>query len=400
MWTKILVATLLVSALSACKIEEGHEDSGALTYRSGDDFLKVAVNHIGANCEDEVGADPSHYLDGPNGELILEEAKINLGRTQWRGFSGDKVMGRTSDESVTKMEDIKDKCRRLILSVDVEDGMYPSIQMEKGSTLQNKKAKFEADFGKNGYGDVDCLSDTKLSLCTFAKIKGKSGKKRWFTYLEPDNASRSIKGTVNIIQDSGSTNDTEVVDSYPITLKGIYRANPTLSAELKNYLDRKCIANIGHIGQEFEPSTDAPHKVYERTYPGRYYSYRKYTGSGTCKNKIYGLEDPQVVQYLETCKALCISINKATPSGTFRRFALQFAHHNLIMDCKDDAIGFHVENDKLYWKENEGSRTATSWYECRNGGSYAVDIGEDNNKSGNRSSGDSSDKVERRDEPS
>ena len=232
MQTKIFVATLLVVALSACMIESNDDDSGALTYFGGDDFLKVAVNYIGANCDKEgVTAPKSHYLDGSDGELILEQAKKNLGRTQWRGFSGDKVMGRTSDESVTTMEAIEAECRRLILSVDVEEGKFPKILMEKGPALQNKKEKFEKDFGGNGYGEVDCLSDTKLSLCTFAKIKGKNGKQRWFTYLEPDNASKTIHGEIVISDDDQTT-----AVRFPITLKGIYREQ--LTPELADYLRR------------------------------------------------------------------------------------------------------------------------------------------------------------------
>ena len=196
MRTRILVvttATLLILALSACKIEED-EDSGALTYLKGDDFLKVAVNHIGANCEIDNAkvADSSHYLNGPNGEIMLQQA-AKLDRGSY-GFSGDAVMGRTSAEAVTKMEDIEAKCRRLILSVDVAVGHYPSIHITKGSTLKSKKAKFEGDFGKNNYGTIDCMEDTITSFCNFANIPGKNNKKRWFTYLEPDNDDKNYPG--------------------------------------------------------------------------------------------------------------------------------------------------------------------------------------------------------------
>ena len=363
MWTKVLAATtatLLISALSACKIE-GDDDSGALTYKAGDDFLKVAVNHIGANCDIEgATADPSHYLNGPNGELMLEQAK-HLDRGSY-GFSGDAVMGRTSASAVTKMEDIEAKCRRLILSVDVEEGKYPSIEMTDVLGIDKKKAKFEADFGKNEYGKVDCMSDTEKSLCTFANIEGKNGKKRWFTYLEPNNDTKSVEGTVKIFIYHEMGSDGDPTASYPITLKGIYREKTELSAELQAYFKTSCLDKIGHGGSlSFTPSNETNHNVYGRTYPGRFYTFR-YISTPTCENRLYGLEDPQVVQYLKSCNASC------TKKGIGSiRFALRFTQHDLTMDCVDDTIGFHVEGNRLHWKEKEGNGTASGWYNCNSG---------------------------------
>ena len=376
MRTKIFVTTLLVAALSACMIES-NDDSGALTYEGVDDFLKVAVNHIGANCKTGHKADPSHYLDGPNGELMLEQAK-HLDKRGY-GFSGDAFMGRTSNKSVTTMEDIEAQCRRLILSVDVEEGKFPFMTMKKGKTKNGVKELFTKDFSENGYGDIKCLTNPESKseeFCNFGKIKVNGGKTRWFTYLEPDNNSQSIEGTV-IITDRTMEHD----GKYPITLKGIYREQ--LTPELRKYLQYNCIETSNIVDAPGAASDE--NVLHGRKYPvGSIYWYQ-YTGSfGVCKNHLYGLEEPEFVRYLEECNATCVRKNVNSEI----RFNLRFTKHDIVMDCGDE-IGFYVEDNKLHWTEDEGNGIARGWYDCRNGESRIRIDG----ASGGKSEPQSNDKI-------
>ena len=353
----ISVVSLLVMALSSCVIEN-NDDSSAMTYRGVDDFLKVAVNYIGeANCETGHKADRSHHLDGPNGELMLEQA-THLDRRSY-GFSGDALMGRTSKESVTRMEDIEAMCRRLILSVDVDEGSYPTVELTKGFALQNKKAKFEKDFGNNDYGEIDCMGDTTKALCTFANIQGKNGKKRWFTYLEPDSRSRSVEGDVIIVKDDDRSKDSR----YPITLNGIYREDlgtGEFTHELKEYLDDKCVDPA-----KLSRRDTNERKAFGRHYPGHVYAYLEHN----CNSLLLGLEDPAVVAYLRECGASCVY------GYDGNKFALKFERHDLYTDCRNEEgthtrtenIGFHIADGKLHWFETEGDNAKKSWYDCKTG---------------------------------
>ena len=194
--------------------------------------------------------------------------------------------------------------------------------------------------------------------------------------------TKIIQGTVHIMEDSGGGSDT-IVGKYPITLNNIYREKLTLSSDLQAYLESNCLSSVGHGGNLIFTSNvsgDTSHDVHGRTYPGRFYSYR-YLGNHVCENKIYGLEDPRVVQYLKYCGASCIKI-RTKGSSLSQQFALQFEKHNLRMDCQDDAIGFHVEDNALHWTESEGTGMASGWYNCNNrdwgvevGGAKAKDAG-------------------------
>lgn len=209
------------------------------------DAVKLAVKHIGANCDSGPAADPTHHLNGDNGELMLEQTKHRDDGVY--GFSGDTVMGRTSATAVTKMEDIEAKCRRLILSLDVETGRYKArpyvkhgdsfkgqipqysdifdadgtVRYVRGSDLreismEKRKKRFEQDFGRNSYGRVICSEYSPF--CTFANIKGKNGRTRYFTYIEPDNDTKTIEAVVAV--------DANYFKNK-IIINGIYRADPT-----------------------------------------------------------------------------------------------------------------------------------------------------------------------------
>lgn len=224
-----ILASSVIAAVVACKppVDDG---STALTYAGVDDYLKVAINFIGANCDKGgVIADRSHYLDGPNGELMLEQAS-RLDRGAY-GFSGDAIMDRTKDNLDTKMEDIEAKCRRLILSLDVAAGTYPHITFTKGSARANPQSSFESDFGNNGYGEISCIgwSDYPTYFCSFANIKGKNSMIRYFAYLEPDKSSKSIEAKVGVSDKHSymvAVLDTHDPQALDITLKGIYRETP------------------------------------------------------------------------------------------------------------------------------------------------------------------------------
>lgn len=229
------VTTLSLATLFACK--PIGRSSKVLTHPEIDHFIRVAVKHIGKNCEDSAAADPSHYLNGSHGNLTLEENR----NSDSYGFSGDRVIGRTSVEVITKMEDIEKKCRRLILSIDIKDVVsdshfydgVPEITFANGSSPANQKEKFKKDFGKNGFGEVRCEFD---HFCTFSNIKGNTGGPRYFAYLEPDNATKMIKAYLKIISETGRIKYRDDHDVFPlpnkdhhalyrgsITLKGIYR---------------------------------------------------------------------------------------------------------------------------------------------------------------------------------
>lgn len=233
--------TLLgVIILSACKFVS--IDSSHLSYVS--DNIMMAVKHTGANCANGPAADPTHHLDGDNGELVLEQAK-KLDKPPY-GFSGDVVMGRISPAIVTKMEDIEAKCRRLLLVIDIKPdrngrsfGM-PIIEQDttfKGwvphfseiyhrydrraiseFAAETRQKRFEQDFGKNNYGQAICRTWT--SFCRFANIKGKHGMDRFFSYIEPDNKTKTIDAILGVRSEVGT------YFSGRVTLKGIYRANP------------------------------------------------------------------------------------------------------------------------------------------------------------------------------
>ncbi|MDE3268910.1 MAG: hypothetical protein OYH77_01335 [Pseudomonadota bacterium] len=228
--SKVYVVALAVVCLS-CRMA-GEEESAAFTYQGVDDFLKVAVNHIGANCSNTgATADSSHHLNGSNGELMLEQAK-RIDRGGY-GFSGDAVMGRTEDNLKTTMADIEAKCRRLILSVDVSQDRHPHITFSRGSTVADPQSKFAADFGQNGYGEISCMGygGAQPIFCSFANIQGKNGKVRWFAYLQPDAQDAGILQANVLIGDNIGNQH----GSYPITLQGIYNQLPnTTNADATN----------------------------------------------------------------------------------------------------------------------------------------------------------------------
>lgn len=231
MQAKIFNLAVLFVGLFACKPVS---NSKALRFPDGNDFIMLAVKHIGNNCEGGHTAAASHYLSGTGGRLMLEEDRERV--SDRYGFSGDAVMGRTSADAVTKMEDIEKMCRRLILVVETANNRIPDINLTKGSVPSNQQARFMKDFGNNGFGEVRCEFHP---FCTFTNIKGDLGEERYFTYLEPDSTEKVIKGYLRIFSEAGTVRHGDDYGAFPaerddveivyfrgsITLKGIYRAS-------------------------------------------------------------------------------------------------------------------------------------------------------------------------------
>lgn len=147
--------------------------------RAGNDALKIAVNYIGdTHCRDEsaisankmrVSNPNSHLLSGKNGELISDEFKEvrkQQGRSNWQSlqFSGDRFFGKTKSSTLT-MEQIKAKCRRLILSIDSQS--VPTLTFGSGFALRNQREAFQA-IALSEFGALNCLDNAPF--CNFANI--------------------------------------------------------------------------------------------------------------------------------------------------------------------------------------------------------------------------------------
>ena len=231
-WKITLFITALL-ILSACKLSV--RNSTVSMHETGKRVVRVAVkSHV--NCDYTKVSNPTHYLDSDDGELMFEEVE-ELDRGTY-GFSGDVAIGRTSAHTVTTMEDIEARCRRLIISVDAPFETKPTISFTKGFAPIGQREKFLQDFNYGGISGIHCHND---QFCSFKYIKK---WQRHFIYVEPDNQSKSIEAKVRV----GN-------QSYPITLKGIYRANPlpTIAPDIARV--RQLLLDLRNGGNGFEMGT-------------------------------------------------------------------------------------------------------------------------------------------------
>lgn len=106
---------------------------------------------------------------------MFEEVK-ELDRGTY-GFSGDVAIGRTGAHTVTTMEDIEARCRRLIVSVDAPFETKPTISFTKGFAPIGQREKFLQDFNYGGISGIHCHND---QFCSFKYIKKCGGSIRFW----------------------------------------------------------------------------------------------------------------------------------------------------------------------------------------------------------------------------
>ena len=212
------ILVLLVFFLWQCKLSK--YESSVTSIRAGDDALKVSANYIGdKNCrkqhKDQSVAEgvifdnngrvsnlKSHLLSGKNGELVSVEFK-NLRKRQGLMFSGDRFLKKTRNSSLF-MRNIKDNCRRLVLSVDSD--LPPTIDFHKGFALKKQWEEF-AEIALPEFGKLTCLTDRPF--CTFSKI---NRGKRYFALIWPDQNTREVSATVNWIENGKQSATISIVN--------------------------------------------------------------------------------------------------------------------------------------------------------------------------------------------
>lgn len=167
--------TIIISTILCCCKPY---DQATKSLATGDDEVKIAINYLGDNCTDPAVKTrhvnmSDHKLDGPNGELAVEEFK-KVKNDNNLALSGDKFL---SNNSINRsIDDIEANCRRLILSVDADSS--PTITIEKGKIPEKQADKFNKDFSE--FKDFSCPDE----FCTSSNIQN---GKRYFAYIEPSN---------------------------------------------------------------------------------------------------------------------------------------------------------------------------------------------------------------------
>ena len=146
-----------------------------------DDEVKIAINYIGDdNCKNDDARDKSstmndHKLNGPDGELVVEEYK-DVKKNDELVLSGDNFL--SSNGIVRSIDAIETHCRRLILSIDADS--LPTIKVISGSIPTNQRARFEKDFSE--FKTFACQN----KFCTSNEINKTKSSKRYFVYIETD----------------------------------------------------------------------------------------------------------------------------------------------------------------------------------------------------------------------
>ena len=118
-------------------------------------------------------------------------------------FSGDRFFKKTKDSSLS-MRNIKDNCRRLVLSVDSD--RLPTIDFHQGFAIKKQWEGFD-EIALPEFGNLTCLTDRPF--CTFSKI---NQGKRYFTFIWPDQDTSELSATVNWIENGKQSATISIVN--------------------------------------------------------------------------------------------------------------------------------------------------------------------------------------------
>ena len=192
--------TIIISTiLYCCK----PYDQATKSLARAEDEVKIAINYLGENnCTDTAIRTKntnmsSHKLDGPNGELAVEEFKEAMDKDEVV-LSGDKFLATNKIER--SIDAIEANCRRLILSIEADS--QPTIKVTKGEIPENQLDRFNKDFSE--FKPFTCQD----KFCTSNEIKR---GKRYFAYIKPSKEN-NFKAQLSYTYDSKAKND------IPITL--------------------------------------------------------------------------------------------------------------------------------------------------------------------------------------
>ena len=191
---------LVIISVVLCHCKQYEQNPKSLA--EPDDEVKIAINYIGDNncintdIRAKNGGMSDHKLNGPNGELVVDQYKDTK-----TALSGDTFLERHS--IARSIDAIEAHCRRLILSIDADE--QPTITINEGSIPENQQARFKKDF--NEFTSFVCNN----KFCTSDSIEK---SKRYFAYIETGNKNK-FSAKLTYTHNGTTKSDT------PITLTGV-----------------------------------------------------------------------------------------------------------------------------------------------------------------------------------
>ena len=200
---------------------------------------------------------------------------------------------------------------------------------------------------------------------TVTGYQGKSGDE---TYnLSYDNKKKKYNLTLGSGQETYTTSKQDAIkktdyDNYKVAKS---------TKEESDYFKTNCI-DTAKLTEQDTPTSPT---LYGKRHKVSGKNVLKLSGEGKCEHNIYGLNDPAVVKYLQSCQAKCISDTQHANDpevSTNEVFALRFTR-KIFFHCADDTIQLYLGkghlSNRLYAVAHSSTNKEKNalWYDCKAG---------------------------------